>query len=61
MSPPGLGRSSSALAFRVVAVFGFSGFTSGASPVTTMFPFSAATFRTKLTDCFCPNAEKTEF
>ena len=60
MSPPGFGRFSSAGAFSVVAVFGFSGFTSGASAVTVNSPFAAASFNVKLTVCVWPKAEKTD-
>ena len=44
MSPPGLGRSSSALAEIVVEVLAFCGLTSGAPSVTVFSGFTAAPF-----------------
>src|ERR1019366_4347192 len=60
MSPPGFGRLSSARALSVVEVFGFSGLTRGASPVTVTSPFAEASFSMKLTVCLCPRPEETD-
>ena len=58
-SPPGLGRSSSAVASRVVDVFALLGLMIGASELTSTVWFERATLKRKLTVCLCPRPEKT--
>ena len=59
MSPPGLGRSSSALAFSVVEVFGFCVFRSGASEFTVTSPRIDATLSVKFTVWVWPRPAAT--
>ena len=60
MSPPGLGRFSSARAVSVVDVLGFCGLMRGVSSLTVMDWFAVAICRVKSTVCLWPSPATTE-